>query len=275
MSFEVGGSVPPESHFRSPAAGVIRNGNWDLDILVADICPNFSTHDVQKIKAILDKIQHAQPVDSFKLLLVAAIAAHPCVNNNLASAPAIANAPIGIRWHLEMHQAIAEFCNVIEFPSAPETNKYGDLICLSLAPWLVDIPPTPTPPPSEELVDHPMGDEGPETPRPAECKLSPVPMPTPTPPPAALARAAPPPLAPKPPAPSTGNPLGSTALPSGATGKGKDKAKVKGKGKAPAHPPPAQKVLYATVTAAPAAPSQPVPPPRASLVISMPDASTT
>ena len=69
-----------------------------------------------------------------------------------------------------------------------------------------------------------------------------------------------------------------TAPPRGAAGKGKDKAETQGaglsKGKAPSgrNPPPVQKATYAAATAA-TLPSPPKPP-HASLVISLPDATS-
>ena len=158
-----------------------------------------------------------------------------------------------------MFHAISEFCKVIGYPHTAGPFSAA---------------PTPAP------EDEPMFDMGEDS-----QAMPPVP-------PASLPEVHPPrgpitpirvPLRPsapvaEPPAPSTGKPPGSTAPPRGAAGKGKDKAEPQGagqaKGKAPSGcpPPPAQKATYAAAVAA--APPSPPKLPRASLVISLPDATS-
>jgi len=53
------------------------NGDLDIPTIVTDqLCANFTTHDHQMVKAMLDEIYSVAPVKGFKLLLVAAIAVH-------------------------------------------------------------------------------------------------------------------------------------------------------------------------------------------------------
>src|SRR6266581_6870159 len=73
-------------HFCSPSVGVDENGDLNIPTVVTDqLCADFTTHDRQMVKAMLDKIYSIAPVEGFKLLLVAAIAVHACIAETGAS----------------------------------------------------------------------------------------------------------------------------------------------------------------------------------------------
>ena len=252
------------ARFRSPSVGIDDWGDLDVDNIVDDLCSDFDTFYRQKVKSLIDETYALPPNGGFKLLLMAAIVAYA-----RTLAPRLDPLEPSTGWRRDMHNAVAEFCNIIGFPPVP-----GD------ATPDVRATPLPTPAqPSPAPEDEPMsdvGDDSPATPSAAPALLPEVPPPH-APPAPIRVPLRPSALVAEPPAPSTGNPSGSTAPPrGGAAGKGKDKAEPQGagvsKGKAQTGhvPPQTQKATYAAAAAA--APPSPPKPPRASLVISLPDA---
>ena len=258
------------SHFHSPSVGIDDWGNVDIDATINDLCADFDDFYRQTVKSIIDETIPLPPNGGFKLLLMAAIVAY---SHTLA--PGLNKLDTAAKWRNDMHRAVAEFCNVISFPPIPG-DVTPNVRVISPALWRVEIPPTPTPAPEDELMSD-VGDDSQMTPSAPHALLPETPPPQG---PIAPIRIPPRSSAPvsRPPAPSTGNPSGSTTPPRGAAGKGKDKAKTQGagsnKGKTPSgrNPPPTQKATYATAAAA--APPSPPKPPRASLVISLPDATS-
>src|SRR5712691_11186691 len=224
-------------------------GSYNSSNLVNELCAEFSPHDKGVVKSLFDSLDGISPPDGFKLLLVAAIVAHSRVTDTR-----LGSHSVGHSWRADMHSQLAEFCNIVEFPSIISyDDDTGDVVEIRASPRPVQIPPTPTPPPDSELVDAPMYDDDdagtPLAPTASLLAFSPASLP-PVPPPAAR---------PAPPAPP--------ALPPPA-------AKGKGKGKAAAPPPPPKRsyAAAASAAAAPAAPT-PAPPPRASVVLSIPRAT--
>jgi len=153
--------------FCSPSVGVDENGDLDIPIVVTDqLCADFTSHDCQMVKAMLDDIYSIAPVEGFKLLLVAAIAVHAHVALTGASSH-----PILHHWHDDIHIATAEFCNAIGLPAILDDVASEDtsVRAVSLVYMPVDIPPTPSfgsdllvektpspPVPSAPVVEVPM-----------------------------------------------------------------------------------------------------------------------
>ena len=243
------------ARFRSPSVGIDDWGEVDVDNIVNDLCSDFDDFYRQKVKSIIDETIPLPPNGGFKLLLMAAI-----VTYARTLAPRLDPLEPSTGWRRDMFSAVTEFCKVIGYP-------------LTAGPF--SAAPTPAP---EDKPMFDMGDNSQVTPLAPPASLPEVPPPRG---PIAPIRVPPRPSAPvaEPPAPSTGKPLGSTAPPRGAAGKGKDKAEPQGAGQAKGKalsgrpPPPTQKATYAAAMAA--APPSPPKPPRASLVISLPDATST
>jgi len=79
-------SMSEEYRLRSPSVGLDKWGDYDSDTVVTDLCTDFSQHDTQKVKALLDEVFPLAPNAGFKLLLVVAVVAHarvPCVGSLL------------------------------------------------------------------------------------------------------------------------------------------------------------------------------------------------
>jgi len=244
-------------------------GELNITALVLELCPDFSDHDWGVVRDLLFHTFPLSPTDGFNLLLVAATVAHARVTD----CSQIASHHMGLNWRADMHLSLTEFCNYVGFPSTIcHDDASGDIVKVCSVPLPVRIPPTPTPPPSSELVDATMAeDDDPGTPF-----ASVGPLPT----------LAPPPVAPitavaKPPAPIA---VSGTAVrqagpkpPRGKPGPLAGESVTGGKGKAKAVPaPPKQKPTYAAAAqaaAAPPTPPTPAPPPQASIVISLPSAS--
>jgi len=252
-----------------PNASMDSQGELNIPALVQELCPDFLNIDKGVVSDLLLRIFPLSPTDGFNLLLVATAVAPARVTD----CSQIASYCMGLNWRADMHDSLAEFCNYVGFPSTiRHDDASGDVVEVSPAPLPVRIPPTPTSPPSSELVDEAMAeDDDPGTPL-----VSVGPLPTTMPPPVApIAAVAEPPApiavsgtaarqaGPKPPRGKPG-PLASKSVPGG---KGKAKAMP---------PPPKQKPTYvaaAQAAAAPPTPPMPAPPPWASVVISLPDAS--
>jgi len=244
-------------------------GKLNIPALVRDLCKDFSGHDQGVVSDLLLRTYPLSPTDGFNLLLVAAAVAHARVTD----CSRIASHRIGLNWRAQMHDSLAEFCNYVGFPSTiRHDDTSGDVVEVSPVPLPVRIPPTPTPPPPSELVDEAMAeDDDPGTPL-----ASVGPLPTPAPPPVAPVSAISEPRAPIT-VSSTAARQAGPKPPRGKPGPLAGESVTGGKGKAKAAPtPPKQKPTYAAAAqaaAAPATPPTPAPPPRASVVISLPDAS--
>ena len=95
----------------SPSVGLDEWGDYDSDTVVADLCADFSQHDTQKVKALLDKVYPLAPNAGFKLLLVAAIVAHAhTLMSGLSSLQA------ATEWQHDMLNTVGEFCAIVGFP---------------------------------------------------------------------------------------------------------------------------------------------------------------
>jgi len=154
--------------FRSPSVGVDENGDLDIPIVVTDqLCADFTTHDHQMVKSLLDDVYLVAPVEGFKLLLVAAVAVHARVSGTGTTS----NHPVIRAWHADIHIATVEFCNAIGLPAILDDVASEDTSVRAVSPVYmpVDIPPTlsfgsdllvektPSPPaPSAPVVEVPM-----------------------------------------------------------------------------------------------------------------------
>ena len=232
--------------FRSPSVGVDENGDLDIPIVVTDqLCADFTSHDRQMVKAVLDDIYSIAPVEGFKLLLVAAIAVHARVSSTGASSH-----PIVRRWRDDIHIATAEFCNAIGLPAILDDVASEDTSVRAVSPVYmpVDIPPTPSFG-SDLLVE--------KTPSPPVPSAPVVEAPMPT---ARLPRGRP-----RGPAPPI-EPAARQGGPAPLSSKGKQ-----AQGQPPAAPPPTKHVSFAAAAAS--TPPKLAPAPRPSLVLSIPGAS--
>src|SRR5258708_27271829 len=93
---------------RSPSVGLDEWGDYDSDAVVTDLCTDFSQHDTQKVKALLDEVSPLAPNSGFKLLLVAAIVAHA---HTLASG--LSSLQAATEWRRDMLNTVGEFCAVV------------------------------------------------------------------------------------------------------------------------------------------------------------------
>src|SRR5260221_569217 len=136
------------SQFRSPSVGrdtsdgnasMDDSGQYNSSNLVNELCAEFSPHDRGVVKSLFDSLDGISPPDGFKLLLVAAIVAHSRVTDTR-----IASHNIGRSWRADMHRQLAEFCNIVEFPSIVSyDDDTGDVVEIRASPRPVQIPPTP------------------------------------------------------------------------------------------------------------------------------------
>jgi len=233
-------------HFRSPSVGVDENSDLDIPIVLTDqLCADFTSHDRQMVKAMLDDIYSIAPVEGFKLLLVAAIAVHARVTSTGASSH-----PIVCRWRDNIHIATAEFCNTIGLPAILDDVASEDTsVCtVSLVYMPVDIPPTPS------FGSDLLVEKTPSPPVPSALVVE-APMPT-----ARLPRGWP-----RGPAPLI-EPAARQGGPVPLSSKGKQ-----AQGQPLAAPPPTKHVSFAAAAAS--TPPKPAPAPRPSLVLSIPGAS--
>src|SRR5712691_2551781 len=160
----------------SPSVGLDEWGDYDSDTVVADLCADFSQHDTQKVKALLDKVYPLAPNAGFKLLLVAAIVAHA---RSLASG--LSSLQAAVDWRRDMLTAVSEFCNVVGYPPT-NSDLRPDVVAYSSVLQPVQIPPTPTPPPEDELMSEDVGSDSEGTPQVPSAPLPSVPPPPPPPP---------------------------------------------------------------------------------------------
>ena len=207
--------------FRLPSVPPDDQGNYPLAEFLDDLCSDFSKVDKRAIADAYMSVSQISPQDGVKLLLVAAIGVHHKYST--------ASSHIKGIWDAQVHEAIGEFCRVME--------------------------PTLTPTPQPAPAPSPAGAAPQERPEDVDMAIAEAAGLSPPPPlvPSRHASAAPPPTAPqaraKTPAP--------TPAPAQAKGKGKAKATL---------PPTPPSVSYAAAAAKPKPVATPA---RPSLVISL------
>src|SRR5260221_8747030 len=161
-----------EYRLRSPSVGLDEWGDYDSDAVVTDLCADFSQHDTQKVKALLDEVFPLAPNVGFKLLLVAAVVAH---THSLVSG--LSSLQAAIDWRRDMLTAVGKFCNVVSYPPT-NSDLRPDVVAYSSVPQPVQIPPTPTPPPEDELMSEDVGSDSEGTPQVPSAPFPSVPPPT-------------------------------------------------------------------------------------------------